>query len=191
MLDLCRYYDLERYLFEDVHRRFHEEGSVGAFDFFSIVIWKANRAKSTIARRLLKRDRLGSGRLEVIVRDITKALFAASEAEERFRLLSQDWGFRLPMASAILTVFWPDEFSVYDVRVCESLGGFHRLQNRTDFSSLWSGFQDYIAAVHAAAPPALSLRDKDRHLWASSAVKQLKTDIENNFGARHEPASNH
>ena len=49
-LDYLRYYDLERYLFEDVHRRFHEEGSIGAFDFFSIVIWKANRAARWLGR---------------------------------------------------------------------------------------------------------------------------------------------
>jgi len=46
MNDYLEYYDLERYLFENVHQRFHLEHSLGAFDFFSIVIWKANRAKS-------------------------------------------------------------------------------------------------------------------------------------------------
>lgn len=181
MLDPLRYYDLERYLFEDVCHRFHEDGSIGAFDFFSIVIWKANRAKTTIARKLLKRDRLNHEHLEPTVRGITKALFTASSAKERFRVLTEDWGFRLPMASAILTVFWPDEFSVYDVRVCDRLAEFHGLKNRTDFSSLWSGYQEYIAAVHAAAPSTLCLRDKDRYLWASSTSEQLKRDLESNF----------
>ena len=55
MLDYLRYYDLETYLFEDVRRRFHAERSLSAFDFFSIVIWKANRAKSKIAHRLLSK----------------------------------------------------------------------------------------------------------------------------------------
>ena len=47
------YYDLEKYLFETVSSRFAEEHSLGAFDFFCIVIWKANRAKTRIARRLI------------------------------------------------------------------------------------------------------------------------------------------
>jgi hypothetical protein len=183
MLDPTRYYDLEGYVFDVVHHRFHEDGSIGAFDFFSIVIWKANRAKSTIARRLLQRDRLHRLQLEPIVRDITKALFAASGARERLQVLVEDWGFRLPMASAILSVFWPDELSVYDVRVCEQLQGFHGLQNRTDFSSLWSGYQEYIAAVQQAVPSTLSLRDKDRYLWASSVAEQLQRDIAVNFGS--------
>lgn len=50
-LDYQRYYDLETFLFEDVYRRFRDNGSIGAFEFFSIVIWKANRAKSITAKR--------------------------------------------------------------------------------------------------------------------------------------------
>jgi hypothetical protein len=55
-VDYLRFQDFESYLFEDVHRRFQEDGSIGAFDFFAIVIWKANRAKSKVAQRLLGRD---------------------------------------------------------------------------------------------------------------------------------------
>jgi hypothetical protein len=36
-------------------------------------------------------------------------------------ILMRDWGLRLPMASAILTVLFPEEFTVYDQRVCGSL----------------------------------------------------------------------
>ncbi len=39
-MDYLKYYDLEAYLFDDLRKRFHEDGSLGAFDFFSIVIWK-------------------------------------------------------------------------------------------------------------------------------------------------------
>lgn len=51
-MNYCRYYDLETFLFEDVTKRFDDDGSIGAFDLFSIVIWKANRAKSKTAKRL-------------------------------------------------------------------------------------------------------------------------------------------
>jgi hypothetical protein len=33
-VDFLRYYWLEPYIFEDVHRRFRAERSIGAFDFF-------------------------------------------------------------------------------------------------------------------------------------------------------------
>jgi hypothetical protein len=53
ILDYVAIYDQETYLFETVHSRFHEQGFLSAFDFFCIIIWKANRAKSKIAKRLL------------------------------------------------------------------------------------------------------------------------------------------
>ena len=51
--DFARYYDLESYLFEEVSPRFQETKTISKFDFFCIVIWKANRAKTKIAHRLL------------------------------------------------------------------------------------------------------------------------------------------
>jgi len=48
-----KYADLERYIFEEVSPRFESTQRISAFDFFCIVIWKANRAKSRVAARLL------------------------------------------------------------------------------------------------------------------------------------------
>jgi hypothetical protein len=180
--DYLRYYDLERYLFEDVHRRFHQEGSVGAFDFFSIVIWKANRAKSKTARRLLEKDPQRRGRLAPIVTELTSALYQAPDAQQRLAILLKQWGFLLPMATAILAVFWPDEFCVYDVRVCGQLGRFHTLGDKSDFEAVWEEYAEYLEAVRHAAPADLSLRDKDRYLWGQSVATQLDHDVE--FGFR-------
>ena len=78
MLDYLKYYSLENYLFEDVHNRFHSQGWLDAFDFFSIVIWKANRAKSLTALRLMKIATEKTD-LEAIVRSLTASVFKASE----------------------------------------------------------------------------------------------------------------
>jgi hypothetical protein len=175
-LDYLRFYDLETFLFEDVHRRFHAEGSLGALDFFAIVIWKANRAKSNVAKRLLKR-----GDLETVVRDLTRSLHDAPDDKSRLRILLQDWGFYLPMATGILSVLWPDEFSVYDVRVCGQLHGFQSLGNKSDFDAIWEGYGEYLAAVRAATPDGLSLRDKDRFLFGKSVAEQLASDLGRGF----------
>jgi hypothetical protein len=133
--DYLNYYDLEQYLFEQVGPRFHTEHSIGAFDFFSIVIWKANRAKSKIAGRLWRKAQPEED-LDAIARRLTASLYRARDACERFRLLldEKEWGFYLPMASAVLTVLWPDEFTVYDMRVCDqlekALGGHCRIFKR-------------------------------------------------------------
>ncbi len=48
-----QYYHLEPYLFDTVHNGFAKKGQLSAFDFFCILIWKANCAKSKHASRLL------------------------------------------------------------------------------------------------------------------------------------------
>jgi hypothetical protein len=54
-IDYRIYYDLEQYLFRDVNSHFTDNQKLDAFDFFCIVIWKANRAKSRVASLLLKK----------------------------------------------------------------------------------------------------------------------------------------
>lgn len=178
------YYHLEAYLFDTVRPRFFRDHGLKAFDLFSIIIWKANRAKTRIARRLLK---CSSGNcLDEAALQLTRALFAAADARSRLKILI-DSGFHLPMASAILTVLWPEDFTVYDVRACEQLHQsglgpqFSRLGDAAHFEVIWAGYRDYVEAVRRAVPGPLSLRDKDRILWAQSAMAQLRRDIANNF----------
>ncbi len=180
MIDYLKYFDREHYLFEDVRSRFHAERSLGAFDFFSIVIWKANRAKSRIARRLLNKERKGKRDLEARCRRLTKSLYNAPDHKERLRLLIKDWGFALPMASAVLAVCWPEELAVYDYRVRDQIKGFPKL-NTQNFEKLWHGYQQYTAKVSKLVPSESSLRDKDRFLYGRSNAVHLKEDIRLSF----------
>ena len=79
----------------------------------------------------------------------------------------------MPTASAILTVLYPDEFTIYDIRVCQILKDFHNLVNLSKFERVWAGYQAFKSKVQEAAPPHLSLRDKDRYLWGQSFHEQL------------------
>ena len=108
-----KYCHLELYLFDTVRKRFANGGCLSAFDFFCILIWKANRAKSMHARRLLG---YGHGSLDETVVKLTRSVNRAGSPKERLFVLMRNWGFRLPTASAILTVLYPEEFTVYDVR---------------------------------------------------------------------------
>jgi hypothetical protein len=89
----------------------------------------------------------------------------------------KDWNFALPMASAILSVCWPEDFTVYDYRVRELLPGFPKLNNLTDFEKIWEGFNEYKAKVSKSVTAELSLRDKDRYLYGKSMASQLNEDI--------------
>jgi len=179
-VDYLQYYHLERYLFESVSRRFGKTGLLTAFDFFCIVIWKANRAKSKVAARLLAHCPEHDS-LEGAVQALVAAIREADSPQARLAILINDWGFQLPMASAILTVMYPEHFSVYDVRVCDVLGDFSDAAHREPFEAKWKRYDEYLKEVQTAAPGGLSLRDKDRYLWAKSFAQQLEVDIRTGF----------
>jgi hypothetical protein len=92
------------------------------------------------------------------------------------------WKFRLTTASAILSVFYPEEFSVYDYRVCDELklidkrNDFKNLANRSS-KSVWPGYLDFLATVGRSAPAEFTLRDKDRWFWGQSRYRDVMKDI--------------
>jgi hypothetical protein len=175
--DYIKYYDLENYVLTDVRDKFFRDGYLTAFDFFCIVIWKANRAKSKIAQRLLKHD----PDIEQSVKKLTNKIFLANEYKQKMKILIEEFEFRLPMSSAILSLLYPDNFTVYDIRVCESLTDFKGLDNISNFENLWLGYTRYIDSVRKYEPQNLSLRDKDRFLWGKSFYKQLTYDLNRKF----------
>lgn len=179
-MDFRKYARLESYLLDEVRPRFLEQQYLSAFDFFCIVIWKANRSKSKIAKMLLKCSEVEDLNLDQVVAVITRGLVTQDNGKERLRALRK-LGFQLPMASAILTILYPDEFTVYDTRVCDQIGGFDKLKHCRSFEKLWSGYQEYRSKVEGSTPVGLSLRDKDRYLWGKSFYEQLTKDIESGF----------
>ena len=179
-MDYRQIYDQENYLFNTVRPRFAEQGYLSAFDFFCILIWKSNRSKSLAPKKLLSK---GYTDLDAAVYALTSGLSNITSAKDRLRYL-WDWGqweLRLPTASAILTVLYPDDFTVYDVRVCEMLNDFHNLTDTSNFEKLWLRYQEFKRAVEQSAPGELSLRDKDRYLWGKSFSLQLTADIARGF----------
>lgn len=176
-MDFREYHHLESYLFDKVRVRFAKQGYLTAFDFFCIVIWKANRAKSKIVKKLLEGTDIS---LDKAVGLLTSGIAKQKTAKDRLEFL---WnvGLRLPMASAILTVLYPDDFTMYDTRVCGILGGFHNLNNLSNFEDVWQGYQDFKRKVVENTPTELTLRDKDRYLWGKSFYEQLTDDISQEF----------
>lgn len=185
--EYLQFYDLEGYLFKIVSTRYVQNKTLTAFDFFCIVIWKANRAKSKVAERLLAHGN-GQANLEAAVGDLLSAISEAIDQKTRLSVLIETWGFRLPMASAILTVLYPDDFTVYDIRVCDVFDDFKDAQYKTNFATLWDRYSAYVTAVRSAVPECSSLRDKDRFLWGKSFATQLQNDIQLSFGRRDSDA---
>lgn len=186
MTDYLDYYssNLEGYLLGKVRANFLQIGFLSPTEFFCIIIWKANRAKSKIATKLSNHP--GCDGLDDAVRKLTGELARAETPETKMQTLVEKWKFALPMASAILTILYPDEFTVYDVRVAgaideEKQTELKRIANRTVFADIWSGYCEFREWVKKSAPTSFSLRDKDRHLWGKSFFLQLQKDIQDNF----------
>jgi hypothetical protein len=190
-----QFYDLEKYLFETVSPDFKRTGKLSTFNFFCIVIWKANRAKSKISNRLL--DNSSRGLKSRHKRDLDDAVarlvseIVTEEREDKKLGVLIARGFRLPMASAILTVLYPDKYTVFDERVCRELGDFGDATNKTAIKSIWARYSSYMETVRTKAPSyCKSLREKDLYLWGKSFATDLKRDIETGFSKSIHISSN-
>src|SRR3989338_4395067 len=107
-INFKQFYDIEPYLFNTVRQRFIKEGYLTAFDFFCIVIWKVERYKSKLAKKLLAQ---GYETLDAAVKEFTKGISMRREPENKLRYLLEDWKLPMGTTTAILTVFYPEEFT--------------------------------------------------------------------------------
>jgi len=165
-MNYTKYYYLESYLFAEVAQTFRMNGYLAPEEFFAIVIWKANRAKTTVKRKLTK----GGRDLASSVKNLTQQIQTATTDEDKLRILVDDWQFRLPMATAILTVLYPERFSVYDVRVREQLGIKDFVDHKGQVDRY---FREFLPKVQAEGKGE-TLRDKDRYLWGKSWHEDLQ-----------------
>jgi hypothetical protein len=179
-IDYRKFYDanLESYPLTEVRRRFQESTEITPLDFYLILHWKAPRAKNRTRERLA---RVANGGFSCTVKEIGRMLHETSDSANRLGVLMsrrpRGWGFRLATATAILTVLFPEDFTVYDTRVCESLGGrFRNLKDRCFSPDLYAKYSNFKREVERTAPPQLSLRDKDRYLWGKSFYEQAMRD---------------
>jgi len=158
---LVRLYNLEDYLFEVVSRRFRESQTLDPYDFFAIVTWKSNRTKTKIMSGLAN-----SG---WSVPSLMHEVNAATNPQAKVGALLRVWGIGLALASAILTVCYPEEYTVLDYRAWEVLceSGVEDLPRRYPLT-----VEEYLqycrACQRLAADKGVSLRDLDRALWAKS-----------------------
>lgn len=88
MRDYLRLYYLEAYIFGEVTKRFQKDGTLRAFDFFCIVIWKANRSKSKVAARLRTKNH---STLTAAVDALLRAVGSAPDNRGRLRVMIVEW----------------------------------------------------------------------------------------------------
>lgn len=167
------YANVETNLFPKVRARFAIDGTLEPIDLMAILVWKANRAKNMHIKRV--------GGPEAFCQNAPKlgaALFNAKGNSERLKVaLGEPWRFRLPTATALLTVLFPDDFTIYDVRVCEFIPGFDGLANRRYSEELYVRYTQFKEAVRSAAPCAQTLREADQYLWGLSWIRNTEDTL--------------
>jgi hypothetical protein len=174
-LDPIAYYNPEVYVFAELARRLAETGQIDPAALYLILDWKSPRART---RHLTRLAALAGGSFGAATRSIAADLQPAAKPEDRMRALLTKWGFRLPTASAILAVLYPEIFTVYDIRVCEALGDFRPLGDMKWSAEMWREYQRFIAAVRARTPSELTtLRDRDRWLWGKNKQERMAAEL--------------
>jgi len=158
---LVELYDLERYLFGMVSTKFAQAQTLTPYDFFAIVAWKSNRSKTKV------KDGLAAARKSAseLMRDVSQA----ETLEAKVDTLLHIRGIGLPIASAILAVCYPREFTLLDIRAWTTLKemSVESLPQRYPQNS--KEYLRYCQACSMLANQAgLSLRELDRALWAKN-----------------------
>lgn len=173
-----KYYFLENYLFNDVHRHFNDEKRLTPFQLFAIVIWKANRDKG----------RLKSGIEEggPSVQDISSILARIESNDEKSKrdalkdlTNGKIRGIGIPVASAILSALYPNDFTVVDYRVRDVFKEKFNIPLRPNPCTSINGYFKYVAVCKEKADERGfgTLREFDQALWGYSFFKDLEDYI--------------
>jgi hypothetical protein len=179
--DYLKYYWLENYLFEEVQRNFQKSGHLKPEEFFAIIIWKRAASKTKIKDSLI--DLLDEGKtVESITADVFKN---KNHRLKQLNLLTDINQIGVSIASAILTVCYPDDFTIVDVRACASLQrppfnveGFPYEKFLLKDESTKKLYLEYVDTCKAlAAKKGLRLRDFDRVLFGMDLWDEPKTGL--------------
>lgn len=111
--ELLMWYDLEDYLFHDVHEQFERGECICEFDFYCIVDWKSRRNKPEIKK--------GLGQLGMKPWHLLRRVEAADGLEDKLKVLTEVNGSGIAIASAILAVCCPEKYTVVDTYILRML----------------------------------------------------------------------
>ena len=104
-----RQYDPEKYLFEDIGPRVKERGYFKFSEFYEICMWKSVRPK----KKYLKNKNS--------IEKMSGEAFLEKDDVKQIKILCKLNGVGVPIASALLTVVYPEKYAVIDIRCLKIL----------------------------------------------------------------------
>lgn len=153
--------DEERELFAEVGPAVRKRGYLTKDDFRRIGRWKTTRVSKIL-------DTVP----DVVIEQISRAAFSVTD--ERVSILSALPGVKQGRASAILTVWDPDRYTVIDWRAIQTLeeaGYFTDWATDPPYGAYLEVCRDISAKLSLQHIDVTPLRELDRALWKYSETK--------------------
>ena len=162
--EITNYWDLEDHILTTVGTSVRSRGAYTVAEFLTVAYWKSRRQLANYVA-----NERTSGTVAMVTR---AALTTQPPPEGRWRRLATLTGVRTPVASALLTVWRPDEYTIIDVWALAALSdlgeGVDSVPFRDHGQPWWEQhYEGYLKACQRIAErlQPLSLRDVDRALW--------------------------
>ncbi|MDD4110583.1 MAG: hypothetical protein PHS54_03410 [Clostridia bacterium] len=153
-----KYYLIEKYLFDEVSKNFYNRHFLTKEEFFVIIIWKSNRSKTKVLDGIKSTNKT--------IKQISEQIFNTKDRKNKIEILQKIDGIGLPIASAILTVCFPNEFTITDYRATRTLKTIKKGKNIKNPSSSIDNYLNYVdICIDEAKSKNISLRELDRFLW--------------------------
>lgn len=145
-------YSLEDHLFSVVGPQIKKRGYMTFDDFYRIAMWKSARQKPNYLQN--KNN----------VESISKDAFSIQGESEKMDMLCCLKGVGIPTASAILTIVYPENYAVIDVRCIEMLQELGYSIKKTITPNNWLKYLDITRKI--AKENNITAREVDKALFA-------------------------
>lgn len=145
----------ERFLFKCVSPAVEKRGEYLQEEFLQVCDWKTTRTRSLVRSNNPSH-----------IAEITRMAFQCSD-NLRVPVLSILRGVSTPTASALLTVWKPDEYTIIDFRVLSALSNLsHGAIAKTDLTRAQKSYIDYLILMKTLSESiGCDLRSLDKALW--------------------------
>jgi len=173
-VNYIEFYDDENLLFEKVGPEFRQGIDPSAMYFETLLGWKSERPGDAHWMRLMK---ICGGTMEDTVAAICADIRSAADDKARLEVLIRKWQFYLPTAATILTVFYPEVFTMYDKRTRNQTGTKDWSHRRKFTPALWQHYCEFKDKIVALAPPDLKLRDADRYVMGKDTAESRERKL--------------
>jgi thermostable 8-oxoguanine DNA glycosylase len=146
-------------VFEAVGSKVATRGYMNKDEFLKIVRWKAARS--------LRRAHENSPEK---VEEVSKRAFSTTDDRERIKILCELRGVAVRMASAILTIVYPEKYGVVDIRAWRALSDLNLLEEgKKNRDKNYYSIDDYLLYLDIIRQKAkeygITPREVDKALW--------------------------